>query len=322
MNMLAGRMRHFKGLGARISELGFGAWGIGGDNVGTNTPIHAREALLAYLEAGGNFVDTAISYGDSETAIGKTLREFGQNAPVYIATKSKNGETADTIALIRRDVEKSLSNLRRDYVDIFYLHMPPAEEAVMDAALAECEKLRRKGKIRCIGVSVKGPAVTDDTVALGKRYVDTGMVDVVQLAYSMVRQKNIETIEYAERHEVAIVVRTSMESGFLTGKYAPGIRFPADDHRSRWNGSIDAILTAAREIETKYLPASYHSIGQLAVRFALAPPGVTSVVVGAKNAEQQRENTAMANLPSLDPGLRKNLIGTFGAFTEQCNPRE
>lgn len=322
MISLAGDRRPLKRLGIELCPLGFGAWGIGGRYVGSSTPIDGREALLAYLEAGGNFIDTALAYGESEKTVGTVLKEFGGRDPVYVATKTKSGETADTVGRIREDLETSLKNLRRDCVDLYYLHMPPEDPGVIDSALAEMEALKKEGKIRGIGVSVKGPAVTDSTVSLCRAYTDSGRVDAIQLVYSILRQKNLKAIEYAAARGVGIVVRTSMESGFLTGKFPPGIRFPRDDHRSRWNGSVDGILRAVEKVKERYVKPPYDDIGKLAIRFALAPEGVTSVIVGAKNGMQQRANVASLLLESPEEAVLSSLKEEFGEFTESCNPAE
>ena len=232
MQNLSNRKREMKRTGFLVSELGFGAWGIGGKGVGSNSAIEAEDAILEYVNAGGNLFDTAITYGDSEAHIGKTLKRAGLSNKVFIATKSKKGETADSIPVLRQDLEISLNNLQREYVDIFYLHLPPEEDDIMDMALSELEKFKKEGKIRAIGASIKGPAVTDATVRLCKKYIDTGRVDAIQLVYSILRQKNLEAIEYAYKNDVAIIARTTLESGFLTGKYAVGTRFASDDHRS------------------------------------------------------------------------------------------
>ena len=197
MKDLNTRRRRFERLGRVVCELGFGAWGIGGRFVGKNTPIDGGEALLAYLDAGGDFIDTALTYGESEKIIGSVLRDFRDADRIFVATKTKSGETSDTVKKIRPDLEASLVNLRRDYVDLLYLHMPPEEDEAMDAALAECEALKREGKIRGIGASIKGPAVTGATVDLCRKYVDSGRVDVIQLVYSILRQRNLPAIEHA-----------------------------------------------------------------------------------------------------------------------------
>ena len=316
------RKRPIKRMGISVSELGFGAWGIGGRFVGKDTPILGREALLTYLEAGGNFIDTALVYGESEKIIGSVLEDLGHKDPVYIATKTKSGETADTVSRIRVDLETSLRNLRRDYVDFLYLHMPPDDDAVMDAALSECEALKKEGKIRGIGASIKGPAVTDATVNMCRKYVDTRRVDIIQLVYSILRQKNIEAINHAYKHDVAIVVRTCLESGFLTGKYPPGTRFPEDDHRCRWNGSADAIIKGVGSIKAGFLEPPISEVGQLAIQFALHPPGVTSVIVGAKNGIQQKANIAASLLPPPRDEVVQSLVDEYGGFTERCNPME
>jgi aryl-alcohol dehydrogenase-like predicted oxidoreductase len=320
--LLSERKRRIPRIGISISELGFGAWGIGGRFVGTQTPIDGRAALRSYLEAGGNFIDTALTYGESERTIGPVLKEFGSRESVYIATKTKSGETADTVPQIRKDLEASLKNLQRDHVDILYLHLPPEDDSVIDAALGECEALKKEGKILGIGASIKGPAVTDKTVSLCKKYTDTRRVDVIQLVYSILRQKNRAAVDYAAARDVGIVVRTCMESGFLTGKFLPGTRFPENDHRCRWNGSADAIIKEVEKIKKTALKPPYTTVGELAIQFALLPPGVTGVIVGAKNETQQKSNIAAFLLEPPEAEIVRFLTEEFKDATETCNPSE
>jgi aryl-alcohol dehydrogenase-like predicted oxidoreductase len=322
MKYLSDRKRLIKRPGIYVTESGFGAWGIGGRFVGTSTPIDGRKALWTYLDAGGNFIDTAIGYGESEKIIGTVLKEYGNSNDLYIATKTKNGETWETVSGIRTDLETSLSNLKRDYVDFLYLHMPPENDEVIDAALSECESLKKEGKIRGIGASIKGPGVTDNTVKLVKKYADTGRVDIVQLVYSILRQRNIRAIEYASGCDVGVIVRTCLESGFLTGKFPRGTRFPENDHRCRWNGSADGMIAEVEKLKEEFLAPPFSSLSELAVQFALKPPGVSSVIVGAKNETQQKQNIAAFLLDHPDESLVDRLVRVFGDLTDKCNPSE
>lgn len=321
MQNISDRKRLFKRAGFSISELGLGAWGIGGKNVGSITKIEARDTILAYVEAGGNFIDTAGGYGESEVIIGNALKETGLSGSVFIATKSKSGEEAETVKGLRKDLEASLRNLQRETIDLFYLHRPPEDDEVMDRALSELEKFRKEGKIRAIGASIKGPYVTDATVDLCKKYIDTGRIDAIQMVYSILRQKNIESMRYAYENDVGIIGRTSLESGFLSGKYPVGTRFASDDHRRRWNGRIDEILGNVESIKRKYVGDPYENISQLAIKFALAPKQVTSVIVGAKNVAQVESNIKASLLDAVDTELLNDLINEYGGLTEYSNPK-
>lgn len=310
--------RKWKKLNAMVSRVGFGAWGIGGVNVGQTSEIDSMGALRAYFEAGGNLLDTAPTYGESERYIAKALKKY--NYPVFVATKSKWGETRDTLAKLKVSVEQSLANLGVDVIDIFLLHMPPESDEAIDAALVVLEDLRKEGKIRLIGASIKGPSVTDSTVALCKKYVDTGRIDVIELVYSILRQKNLKAMHYAQMHDVEIIARTTLESGFLTGKYGFGYRFAQDDHRNRWNSKVDYLVSLVKELQETYTNNTYANTTSLALAFARKEQSVSSIVLGAKNPQQVKMNISMAELPGISDELYEKLQATFAPVNDRCNP--
>lgn len=307
-------------LGFEVSHVGFGAWGIGGSKVGNTTVIESDAAILAYLEKGGNFIDTAPTYGDSEAHICKVLKEFKTTDPVYICTKTKFGETMDTVCEIRKSCEKSLTNLGRDCIDVFYLHMPPEDDEVIDAALSELESLRKEGKIKAIGASIKGPAVTEKTSALCKKYIDSKRIDVIELVYSILRQKNYDIMQYARKNNVEIVARTVLESGLLTGKYGKGYRFEESDHRSRWNPAMDDIAEYVKRIQDDYTDAQFPTSAALALGFALKEESISSIILGAKNPDQVNRNFEMLKIGELSDERYEILRRDFSGINDKCNP--
>ncbi len=270
-----------------ITKLGFGAWAIGGASYGNVEEEQASGTLKAYLNAGGNFIDTAQGYAQSEKIIGDFLSENKLTNNVIIATKTFAGSSLDNIAQIETTLNQSLKKLKRDYIDLFYLHSPPEEDEVINKALSVLKELKRQGKIRAIGASIKGVDVTDDTVKLCKKYIDTGDVDAIQLVYSVFRQKNAEIFNYAKENNVAIIGRTSLESGFLTGKFSAGYQFDKDDHRNRWNENKEYIIKEAINLKEIMLNNNWDdSLLSLALRFAIIPEAINSTIVGAKNKTQ------------------------------------
>jgi aryl-alcohol dehydrogenase-like predicted oxidoreductase len=282
-----------------------------------------REAIgctEAYLEAGGNFIDTARAYGQSETVLGKALGNKGMRDKVILATKTFKGETIETIPEIRIELEESLRLLQTDHVDLYYLHKPPQDPEVMNRALDEFERLKTEGKIRAIGASIKGPAVTRATVDLCRQYIDSGRADVIQVVFSILRQLTEEIFDYAYDKGVGIVVRTSIESGFLSGKYRPGHVF-SEGHRKRWTGDTQTrIFERVAEMEAYAVHPPYRSMAQVAVRFSLEPKAVSSVIIGAKNVAQVQENMEVGSLPPLHKDLLERLQNEFGERTEEHNP--
>ena len=306
--------------GFEVTELGFGAWPIGGIGYGPINERNAIECAEAYLDAGGNFIDTARRYGQSEAIIGKTLHRKNMRNGIFISTKTFKGELMETIPDIRLEIEQSLRFLQTDYVDIYYLHMPPVNREVMNRALDEFEALKSDGKIRAIGASIKGPAVTTATVDLCKKYINTGRVDVIQIVYSILRQANAEIFDCAYKKGVAIVARTAIESGFLSGKYRPGDVI-SEGHRKRWpSDTQEKIFRLVNELQNYAVRAPYRSLVQVAIRFALEPKEISCVIAGARNASQMRENMEVVSLPPLDDERLQRLRRDFHGMTEAYNP--
>jgi len=305
--------------GAEVSELGFGAWAIGGEGDGFNYgPVPEQEALACietYLDAGGNHLDTARYYNESERIIGLILRESSKRERVFLASKT----VQDSPEAIREELEESLRLLQTDHVDLYYMHLPPDDTAEMDLHFDVFEQLREEGKIRFIGASIKGPDITSATVDLCRQYIDTDRLDVIQLIYSIFRQQTREIFGHAQANRVGLVGRTALESGFLTGKYERGHEFAGNDHRQRWAGRLEQILEAAQGLKRTAVRPPYETLAQVALRFAMAPAAIGSAIVGAKSVEQTRANLAAVQLPPLDPELVERLIGDYGDRTAEFN---
>jgi len=313
------RKRQLGRTGLMVSELGFGAWTIGGVSYGDVDVQDALSTIEAYVQAGGNFIDTARGYDESETIIGKYLKEYGNRDDLIICSKTFSGQKMATVPTIRPDVEESLKQMGTDYIDVYYLHQPPEDDDVIKAAVIELEKLKEEGLIRHIGASIKGPNVSDGTVELCKRYIELGRVDVFEVVYSILRQKLHDVIISAHDAGIGIVARTVLESGFLTGKYAPGHVFPESDHRARWpEERLNFILEKAQEI-SKIVSPPYEDTPQIATKFSLANPGISTLILGARNRDQVLRNMGTETLPALPEATINVLKEKFGDITENCN---
>ena len=306
--------------GEMVGAIGFGAWAIGGGSYGAVERIDAERTVEAYLDAGGRFIDTARGYRESESILGEVLSRRGARDSVFLASKTGKTSSAEQLPLIREEAETSLRLLKTDVIDLYFIHAPPENRDLMLRVLDEFEALRREGKIRYIGASIKGPDVTRATVDLCRQYVDTGRIQAIQLIYSILRQMNRESIEYAQSHGVGIVARTALESGFLTGKYNAGHTFT--DHRRRWSGRMSDLMQTVAGLGEWGIPDVYESLAQVALRFALLPEGVSTIIPGAKSAAQIESNMSVASLPDLPEALVARLVAEFDGFTEKANTLE
>lgn len=295
--------------GAKISEIGFGAWAIGGGfNVGgrgvgfgaTDDKVSVA-ALQRAFDLGINFVDTADAYGKghSERLVGMAMKSSPRR--VYIATKVGNvrrdpepGTQDFSAAYIREACERSLERLGVTMIDLYQLHNPPRNVIEGNEVWDTLRELRDKSKIADYGISVGDPQ--DGVVAIEK-----GEVATVQVVYNLLRREaEKELFTLAERRSVGIIARVPLASGLLTGKYAKGHRFAADDHRkdSYPPEKLDAALSQVEKL--RFLSENTgRTMAQAALAFCLAHPAVSVVIPGIKTPEQAEENVAAAFAPKM-----------------------
>lgn len=297
-----------------VSEIGFGAWAIGG-SWGEVDEEQALAALHAALDEGVTFLDTADVYGDgrSERLVARALSERSaeERARVVVATKAgrrldphvADGYVYDRLAPF---VDRSRENLATDRLDLLQLHCPPTEAYRRDAMFDALERLAEEGRIRFGGVSVE----TEEEALLA---LERPVVRSIQIIFNPFRQKPAERVfPRAQERGVGIVVRVPLASGLLTGKFDENATFEADDHRAfnRHGEAFDVGETfagvdfatgvaAARELRD-IVPAGA-TLAQTTLRWILMEPAVSTVIPGAKRPDQARENAAAAELPPLPP---------------------
>ncbi|MFN7104584.1 MAG: aldo/keto reductase [Pseudorhizobium sp.] len=292
-----------------VSEIGFGAWQIGG-SWGDVSEADGRAALEAALDAGVTFIDTADVYGDgrSEKIIQSVLATRGGSRPM-VATKAGrrlSPHTADgyTKANLEAFIDRSLANLGVETLDLVQLHCPPTEVFYRPEVFGALDDLRQAGKIRSYGVSV-------EKVEEALKAIEYPDVVSIQIIYNLFRQRPADLFfREAKRKNVAVIVRVPLASGLLSGKISRETAFAADDHRSfnRHGEAFDVGetfagvpfevgLQAVEEVR-KLVPAGA-SMAAFALKWILMNEAVTVVIPGARNAEQARSNAAAADLAAL-----------------------
>ena len=296
--------------GLRVSEVGFGAWAIGGPSklgeveIGWGEVDDARSlrALGAAFEAGVNFYDTSDAYGSghSEELIGKAFKSMRDK--VVIATKVGNrtieGKWIKEFSKvwIHQAIEASLKRLAMDYVDLYQLHSPTNTADYKDEAFEALEELKTQGKIRSYGVSV-GPA------AHGPWVIRNTRADTIQVVYNMLdREPEQELLPLALKEKVGIIARVPLASGFLTGKFSADATFASNDHRTK-TYSPEKVRQMVDQVQRLgfLTHGNRKTLSQAALQYCLAHPAVSAVIPGAKTPEQARANAAASDGTLLTP---------------------
>jgi len=293
--------------GRMVSEVGFGAWGIGAD-WGAVDDSESLAAMHAAVDAGVTFFDTADVYGDgrSERLVGRLLRErseqlvvatkFGRRVPLDLA--------AYTYESFRAWIERSRENLGVETVDLVQLHCLPWETYYTPSVFDACARLVDEGLVHAYGVSV-------EKVEEGLKAIEYPGVATVQIIFNVFRQRPAELFfRQALERDVGVIARVPLASGLLTGKFGRDSRFAADDHREynrhgesfdvgeTFSGiDFDTGLDAVEELRP--LVPEGATPAQLALRWILDFEAVSTVIPGAKTPDQARANAAAAELPPL-----------------------
>lgn len=309
---------HYRKLGRTgidVSEIGFGAWAIGG-SWGAQDDKDSLAALHRALDLGVNFIDTAAGYGDgrSERLIGQVLKDRSEK--VWVATKTPPlpghwppspydiAEERYPEKYLRENVEERLRNLGTDCLDILQLHTWTRAWNKNPVPLEVLKKLQAEGKIRYIGIST--PEHDQNSLIDLMRQ---GYLDVVQVIYNIFEQEPAaELLPAALEHNVGVLVRVVFDEGILTGKYTPESQFPEGDFRRNYfaGDRLERAVTRVQKIETE-IAGSGLTMPQVALQFALAHPAVSTIIAGIRNVQQAEANIAASDLPGLSPELLTRL---------------
>ncbi len=315
--------RTFARTGWNVTEIGFGAWAIGGGQWGGADEKESMAALHAALDAGINFFDTADVYGDglSERLIARLRRE--RTEPFYVATKAGrrlSPHTADgyNAANLAAFVERSLVNLEVEALDLLQLHCPPTDVYYSPEVFGALDDLVQAGKIRFYGVSV-------ERVEEALKAIEYPSVQSVQIIFNAFRLRPAELFfEQALRRKVAVIARVPLASGLLSGKFNRGSRFPEEDHRhfNRQGAMFDRGETfsgvdyetglEAVELLRPLVPAGM-SLAQFALQWILSFEAVTTVIPGGRRPDQVFDNVRAADFPALDPKSRQAVQEIYDA---------
>jgi aryl-alcohol dehydrogenase-like predicted oxidoreductase len=295
------RYRTLGRTGLEVSELGYGSWGIGGGMwVGAEDET-SRASLRRAVEHGVNFLDTALVYGDghSEELVGEVVRESTET--VYVATKvpPKNrrwpappgihADAAFPSDWIVECTEQSLRSLGLETIDVQQFHVWSDEWIGQGDWLEAIEKLKADGKIRFFGVSIN-----DHQPENALRLIESGVVDSVQVIYNIFDQiPEAALFPAVQVADVGVIVRVPFDEGSLTGKITPQTEFPPGDFRIGYFGggrqqeAWDRVQAITRELE---IPLD--RMPEIALRFCLSHPAVSTVIAGMRSPRNVEANAA------------------------------
>ena len=285
------RYRRLGKTGFQVSEMGYGAWGIGGKLWLGGDDRESSQGLRLAIEQGANFIDTALVYGDghSEELIGQVVRETQHK--IYVASKvpPKNSLWPARLGVpisevfpyeyIMESTERSLKNLGIETLDVQQLHVWNPEWIGRDEWKRAFEDLKRSGKAQAFGISIN-----DHQPDSALEIIRTGLIDTVQMIYNIFDQTPERNLfPLAMERNIGVIARSPLDEGALTGRIDLHTQFEPAEFRARYfkgdrKKQVAERVTAIErdlEIQDDVMP-------EVALRFCLSHPAVSSVIPGMR----------------------------------------
>jgi aryl-alcohol dehydrogenase-like predicted oxidoreductase len=316
------KYRKFGDTDLEVSEVGFGAWAIGGNAMVGNVAIGwgksddatSIEAINTSLDQGINFFDTADIYGlgHSENLIGDSLKG---KKDIVIATKVGNVSRNEQFTVdyskehILSACEASLRRLKRDVIDYYQLHSARVAHLQNGECIEAMELLKQQGKIRHWGLSLN----TFNPAPEAEFLIDTKKGVGFQLVFNIINQKALGLMEKAAQNGYGVIARMPLQFGLLTGKFSSESTFAKDDHRhTRLTKEI--IASANKVLDQKiWILCEKYGISKtsLALSFILSFNSVSTVIPGIRTAQHAIDNTTgIVQLEEGDVNYLKSLFNS------------
>ncbi len=290
--------------GKQVSRIGYGAMGLGGA-FGTFDEKEGIRSVLSFLEQGGNFIDTARHYGNSEGILGKALKEWRGDAP-FIATKIQSHGTDNTRwaipapvetvfprHLMRENLDTSMKLLGVDFIDNLQLHLYWPNWGTSGYWMDELLALKEEGKIGSIGVSLP-----DCRADVGLPLIMSGLIDSVQLIFNLFDPTPLDcVIPICQQHNVAVIARCVMDEGGLSGFLTENMAFEDQDFRKTFFEEVPRSMYIERvnALRRSFIPEHAGSLAKLALKFVLKHPAVTTAI-----SSMHIEKFALENIEAAD----------------------
>ena len=312
---------HYRPLGKtgiEVSEVGYGAWGIGGEMWLGAVDTESMKAMHEAADLGLNFIDTALAYGEghSETLVGRFLKE--RKDQITVATKippknriwpSRPGtplSEAFPYDHIIASTEQSLRNLNVVTIDILQLHVWNDDWSDQDEWKRAFAKLKEQGKVRHFGISINDHQPSNGVLAAA-----TGLIDTFQVIYNIFDQTPEEKLfPLCRKMNLGIIARVPFDEGALTGAITPETTFPRGDFRNNYFAGERKEEVFRRTERLKLLLGDEAgSLPELALRFCLHPPAVSTVIPGMRSIRNVRANCSVSDGRTLSDSLLAQLRG-------------
>lgn len=298
---------HYRRLGStdlEVSEVGFGAWGIGKDAWLGAEDDESIRALHTAIDLGLNFIDTALVYGEghSEMLVGQVVRE--RDETVYVATKipptnrewpARPGLRAEEVfpgSYVKECTETSLKNLGLETIDVQQLHVWQDEWVGEGDWIDAVEDLKKEGKIRFFGVSIN-----DHEPENAVKVIEAGLVDTVQVIYNVFDQSpEDELLPMCLERGVGVIVRVPFDEGGLTGRITPDTEFEEGDFRNEYfRGDRKREVYERVQRIAEDLGVEVDEVPGIALRYVLSHPAVSAVIPGMRSVRNVERNVAVAD---------------------------
>lgn len=303
------RYRPLGRTGLEVSEVGFGAWGIGG-GWGTTSDDESVRALHHAIDRGVTFIDTAHGYGDghSERIVGSVVRERSERIVVATKVPPKNRrwpadpdtpvDDAMPEGYVTRITLESLERLGMERVDVQQIHVWAARWLHEGSWIDEVAQLKRDGRIGAFGISIN-----DHQPDTALEVVASGVIDTVQVIYNIFDQSPQDALlDLCAEHGVGVIVRVPFDEGGLTGRIDANTVFEPDDWRGKYFRDGRAAEVSDRvDAIVKDLGVERERIAEIALRYVLSHPAVSTVIPGMRRVENVDRNIDAADAGPLDP---------------------
>jgi aryl-alcohol dehydrogenase-like predicted oxidoreductase len=314
--------RRFGRMGWKVSEIGYGMWGLAGwsgsDDKETLASLHRA------VELGVNFFDTAWAYGDgkSEQILATILRQYkndknagGPDKHLYVATKippsnrrwpSRREFTLDDCyppEYIEEYLGKSLKNLGVDTIDLMQFHTWEDRWLTDERLPRSIENMKKSGKVRAVG-----PSLNRWEPCIGIRAVLEGHADVVQTIYNIFDQNPEDALfPICRMKDVGVIARVPFDEGTLTGTLTLDSKWPSNDWRSTYFVAENLKTSVARADALRPLIPQGSTMAEMALRFILNNPDVSTTIPGMRKLKNVEANCAASAAGPLPPELQKKL---------------